>query len=257
MTYLTDETDERQIIRALDRAGLHDLPQLHPQLARQLSQWLRAMLAEPRNLTAIRDPDAAIARHAVEPLLGRRRLIDADLPVPHGPMIDIGSGNGAPGLPFALCEPQREAVLLDARAGATRFLRAAIERIGAARISVLDQRAELAARAEESRARFALALSRAAAPPPIALELAIPFLCVGGIAMLWTGELDADAVDRLNRAAEILGAAPTPLDPPCGITVFTKVRATDRRYPRPWNQIRRQPLPGPIPDQARVSLAVP
>ncbi len=240
---MPDLIDEHQITQALDLAGLRYLRQLNPELSDRLSLWLNAMLAEPRNLTAIRDPDTAITRHVIEPLYGQYRLIAADLPVPHGPMIDIGSGNGAPGLPIALCEPQRDAVLLDARSTAAGFLRAVIDRLGAARISVLDQRAERAARGKSS-ARFALALSRAAAPPPIALELAIPFLRVGGVALLWTGELDADAVSQLDYAAEILGAVPTPLDPPHDIAAFTKVRDNDAQFPRSWNRIRRQPLPG-------------
>lgn len=239
---MTEPIDERQIARALDGVGLGYVRNLNPQIARQLGQWLTALLDEPRNLTAIRDPHEAIARHVIEPLQGRHRLIESDLPVPHGPMIDVGSGNGAPGLPFALCEPDREMTLLDSRAGAARFLNLVGPRIGADSVRVLQERAEAAARAE-LRGRFALALSRAAAPPTAALELAAPFLQVGGIAMLWTGELDDHSLEQLTRSAIELGAEPTPLDTPQDIAVFTQVRPVDERFPRRWNQIRRRPLP--------------
>lgn len=239
---MTDLIDKHQIARALDQAGLGYVQKLNPQISRQLGQWLSALLEAPRNLTGIRDPAEAISRHAIEPLQGRHRLIEADLPVPHGPMIDIGSGNGAPGLPFALCEPDREATLLDSRSGASHFLELVCAQIGAESIRVLQERAEVAARTAQ-RGRFALALSRAAAPPTVALELLTPFLQVGGIAALWTGELDDHAVRQLNRSAIELGAEPTPLDPPRDIAVFTQVRPVDDRFPRRWNQILRRPLP--------------
>lgn len=239
---MTDLIDEHQIARAIEGGGLGYVQQLNPQITQQLRRWLTALLEEPRNLTAIRDPDAVIARHIIEPLQGWHRLIAADLPVPHGPMIDIGSGNGAPGLPIALCEPGRNATLLDSRVGAARFLETVSIQIGAEQLTVLHERAELAARTD-LRGRFAMALSRAAAPPTVALELVVPFLKVGGIAMLWTGELDDRAVQQLSRSAIELGAEPTPLDPPHDIAVFTQVRPVGDRFPRRWNQILRRPLP--------------
>ncbi|MCY3568467.1 MAG: class I SAM-dependent methyltransferase [Chloroflexi bacterium] len=238
---MTDLPAPDQISRALDRAGLRYVHALRPDLADQLSQWLIALRASTRNLTAIRDPEQAIERHVIEPLLGRHRLIAADMPVPHGPLIDVGSGNGAPGLPFALCEPQRAATLLDSRSGATAFLSAVVEQIGVSSITVINERAERTAHTE-LREHFALALSRATASPGVALELTIPFLRIGGVAMLWTGLQDADGVSGLTLAAERLGACSTPLDPPRDIQVFTKVEATNPGYPRPWNQIRRRPL---------------
>ncbi len=238
---MTDLIDERQISRALQGAGLRYVQDLNPQLAEQLSHWLNALLSQPHNLTAIRDPEEAIIRHVIEPLRGRHLLIEADIPVPHGPLIEIGSGNGAPGLPFALCEPDRKATLLDARSGSIRFLRSVLDQLATERVSVHQQRAELAAHTD-LRERFALALTRAAAPPVAALELTVPFLQVGGIAMLWTGPLKPDVNASLNAAANVLGADPTPLDPPRDIAVFTKIRPCTPGHPRPWPQIRRRPL---------------
>ena len=60
-------------------------------------------------------------------------------------MIDIGSGNGAPGLPIALCETERQTTLLDSRAGAAAFLNDVIAKIDAPQITILHERAEIAA----------------------------------------------------------------------------------------------------------------
>ena len=232
--------DPHRIRAALDRAGLSYVEQGNPNLPEQAAVWLTTMLAAPRNLTAVHDPQAAIRKHLIEPLAGRHRLLAADLPLPHGPLIDIGSGNGAPGLPVALCEPGREAVLLDARSAAVSFLNEVIAQIGAPRIGVLKERAELAARTIQ-RERFALAVTRAAAPPAAALELTIPYLQIGGVAAAWTAELSADETERLAEVATALGAELSPIDPPHDMLVATKLYPTNPRYPRPWPQIRRSP----------------
>ncbi|MDE2986795.1 MAG: class I SAM-dependent methyltransferase [Chloroflexota bacterium] len=238
MPYLIDE---QQIRAALRLAGLSYVEDLNPDLPRQSALWLTMMLAAPRNLTAIRDPENAINKHLIEPLTGRHRLIAADLPIPHGPLIDIGSGNGAPGIPLALCEPERNATLLDSRQGATRFFTQVIEQIDAPQITVRNQRAEQAAHSG-LREQFAVAVTRAAAPPTVALELAVPFLQIGGIAAAWTGELSVDEKEAVSRALRELGAEPTPIDPPADIIVATRTHQTDARFPRSWNRIRRQPL---------------
>lgn len=238
MPYLIDE---QQIRAALRLSGLSYVEDLNPNLPRQAALWLTMMLAEPRNLTGIQDPETAIDKHLIEPLTGRHRLIGADLPIPHGPLIDIGSGNGAPGIPLALCEPDRETTLLDSRQVASQFLRQVVAQIDAPQIRIRHQRAEQAAHAD-FRSRFALAVSRAAATPTVALELTVPFLQIGGIAAAWTGELSADESQAVSRALKELGAEPTPIDPPADIIVATRTRATEWRYPRSWNRIRRQPL---------------
>lgn len=243
--------DERRIQHALDAAGLAYLAELNPHIAAQLDTWLRMLSRSERNLTAIRDAEAALHKHVVEPLVGRDQLIAADLPLPHGPMIDIGSGNGSPGLPIALCEPTRPAVLLDARAGAASFLSDVTAAIGAEQISVRCGRAEEAAH-RELRETFVLAVSRAAAPPPAALELTLPYLQLGGVAAIWTGTLSADALRVCAETAASLGAVLTPIDSTGtdqpGILVATKQHHTDGQFPRRWKQIRRGPPAPTFPD---------
>ena len=245
MAYLIDQ---QQIREAIGLAGLSYVEDLNPNLAAQLSIWLSGMLDAPRNLTAIREPEAAIHKHVIEPLAGRHRLIGADLPMPHGPMIDVGSGNGAPGLPFALCEPERASTLLDSRTGVADFLSEIVALLDAPHIGVLRERAELAAHTD-MRERFSLAISRAVAPPATALELMVPFLQVGGIAAAWTGELPHAEMHLAEQTAQELGAEITPIDPPQDILVATKIRPTNSSYPRSWNQMRRRPLsPSRPPD---------
>ena len=90
------------------------------------------------------------------------------------------------------------------------------------------------------RERFAVALTRAAAPPSIALELTIPLLDLGGVLIAWARPPDDRAA--LAAAAERLGAALMPLDSGVELIAAVKSAPTPARYPRPWPQIRRQPL---------------
>ncbi len=228
-----------RILAALTDAHLRHLLAPNPNLHDHLAQWLEALLASPRNLTAVREPELALAKHILEPLSGWNRILNADLPVPHGPLIDIGSGNGAPGLPIALAEPQRRALLLDSRSGAVDFLSKATA--AHPRIQTRNDRAESAA-SGALRERFAVAVSRAAAPPPIALELCLPLLDLGGLLAAWTGSLDDAQQQQLIEIADTLGAIVAPIDTAPDIFVALKSRRTPDTYPRRWTQIRRAPL---------------
>ncbi|MEJ2308483.1 MAG: 16S rRNA (guanine(527)-N(7))-methyltransferase RsmG [Gammaproteobacteria bacterium] len=75
-----------------------------------LEKWNRAY-----NLTAIRDAGEAVARHLLDSLSILRFIGE-------GPVLDIGSGGGLPGIPFAICRPQQAVTLLDSNSKKTRFL---------------------------------------------------------------------------------------------------------------------------------------
>ena len=229
------------VTAALAAADLCYLLSLNPQLPQQLSLWLCQLQKNRRNLTAVREPAAALRKHALEPLRGRHRLYGADLPIPHGPLLDLGSGNGAPGLPLALADPDRPAILLDANRHSTQFLQTVITALQLKHVQAVQARAEAAAHTP-LRETFALAVSRAAAPPAAAVELLLPFLQVGGLAVLWTGELTPADTAAVTTAAQQLGGMPSPVDPPADLLVFTKQSPAPARYPRPWPQIRRRPL---------------
>ena len=67
------------------------------------------------NLTAIRDPQEMLVKH----------LLDSLAVVPHisgERLIDVGTGGGLPGIPLAICYPERQVDLLDSNSKKTRFL---------------------------------------------------------------------------------------------------------------------------------------
>jgi 16S rRNA (guanine527-N7)-methyltransferase len=75
------------------------------------------------NLTALDDPDAAIDRLILEPLLAARH-------VPAGAsVIDIGSGGGSPAIPLKLAAPRIKLWMVESKTRKSAFLREAIRQL--------------------------------------------------------------------------------------------------------------------------------
>jgi 16S rRNA (guanine527-N7)-methyltransferase len=75
------------------------------------------------HLTSIVDLDAFVERHVGESLIGASMLD----PSSRGAMLDLGSGNGYPGLPIAVARPGLRPCLAEASRKKAAFLRALVE----------------------------------------------------------------------------------------------------------------------------------
>lgn len=87
------------------------------------------------NLTAIRDPKEMLVKHLLDSL-----SILNDLP--QGRLLDIGTGGGMPGMIIALCQPERECVLLDANGKKIRFLKQFIADLKLTNVIAVQTRVE-------------------------------------------------------------------------------------------------------------------
>jgi 16S rRNA (guanine527-N7)-methyltransferase len=148
-----------------------------------------------------------------------------------GAVIDIGSGGGSPGIPVAASLPEREVTLLEARRRKCEFLQRFASELP--NVEVVWGRAE-----EQPTDVFGVALAKALARPPVAAELALPFVRPGGTALLWVGEsLDTSAVARV---AGRLSA--TIEDGPRGLLVLRKTGPTPAGFPRKAGIAKKRPL---------------
>ena len=146
-----------------------------------------------------------------------------------GPLVDVGSGGGAPGIPLAHHLPEHEVVLLDAERRKCDFL----ERWSPPNARVVWGRAE-----EQATDWAGVVVAKALAPPPVAAEWCLPLVRTGGIAVLWIGETAEP--ERVARVAERLGAEP--IESPPGLLVLRKLAPTPAGFPRRTGVARRRPL---------------
>ncbi|HWT07482.1 MAG TPA: 16S rRNA (guanine(527)-N(7))-methyltransferase RsmG [Xanthomonadales bacterium] len=195
-------------------------------LAESLAVYAALVLAANRrlNLTGAKD-GTAFAVHIADAL-----TLAADVV---GPLIDVGSGNGVPGIPLALATGMRVTLLEPVKKRAT-FLAGALTQLGLEGEAVAG-RAEDVARDPAYRERFGTATARAVASAPAVAELTVPFLAVGGRALLQRGSLEMPERNAVSDAALVLGAElieERSLGGERRILVLEKRTPTSPRFPR-------------------------
>ncbi len=146
-----------------------------------------------------------------------------------GPIVDVGSGGGAPGVPLAAALPEREVTLLEANGRKCEFLRS----VSLPNLRVVQGRAE-----EQPVDEYGVAVAKALAPPPVAAEWCLPLVRPGGAVVLWVGP-SADPA-RVARVAGRLAAEP--VESPPGFLVLRKLGPTPEGFPRRPGAARKRPL---------------
>jgi len=103
---------------------------------RRLDRYMDCLLRwAPRiNLTGAETRDK-VFETLVAPILGAEVLLQP-------PAIDVGSGNGSPGLILAALRPETPITLLEPRGKRWAFLREAVREMGLSHVTVLRQRSE-------------------------------------------------------------------------------------------------------------------
>ena len=146
-----------------------------------------------------------------------------------GPLVDVGSGGGSPGIPLAASLPDRDVTLLEAQQRKCDFLR----RWAPSNARVVWGRAE-----EQPVESFGVALAKALAQPPVAAEWCLPLVRVGGAAILWLGET-ADLAAVAAVAEKLGGGSPEAHE---GLVVIPKVAPTPDGFPRRVGIAKKRPL---------------
>ena len=91
------------------------------------------------NLTAVRAPEEMIQRHFGESFFAARHLLSGGL---IKSLIDLGSGAGFPGVPFALLDSNAEVTLIESNQKKATFLRELVRTLGLTNVEVFSDRGE-------------------------------------------------------------------------------------------------------------------
>jgi 16S rRNA (guanine527-N7)-methyltransferase len=141
-----------------------------------LTRWNRAY-----NLTAVRDPGEMVPRHLLDSLV--------ILPYLYGEsVLDLGTGAGLPGLPLAVCDPDRHYWLLDGNGKKVRFVRQVVLELGLTQVVPVHERIE----AYRPGRKFSTIVSRAVATIAQIQAAAAPLLERPGRLLVMKGRYPQD-----------------------------------------------------------------
>jgi 16S rRNA (guanine527-N7)-methyltransferase len=155
-------------------------------------------------------------------------------------LIDVGTGAGIPGIPLKIVFPNIKLVLLEAVAKKAAFLRHITQKLGLEGVDIVVGRAEEIAHRGEYREKFNLVLSRAVAPLPTVVELALPFCAAGGSFVAQKkGNIESE-ISSATKAISLLGGNLREIKPldlaefadARSLVVIDKVSPTPPKYPR-------------------------
>lgn len=185
---------------------------------------------EERNLTRV-PRDECWSRHFLDSLL------IAPL-IPEGAkVLDIGCGPGFPSWPIACARPDLQVMGMDSNGKMLGFLES----------QTLPNLSVSSDRAEESllREKFDFVTGRAVAPMAIQCEISAAFLRIGGFFVPMRTQNDQwDAEDALKLIGlEIVNVERRQIgDVERVFPMFRKFKATPRKFPRRWAEIKKKPL---------------
>lgn len=223
--------DEQAVLTELLRGA-----SVEPRLVEPLAHYGAMLLDTNRrfNVTGAGTPEELLPH-----------LLDSLSVAPHvqGPLVDIGSGGGLPAIPLAIATGVH-VTLVESTSKKAAFLEAVLGTLNLEG-RVIPQRAELAGRDPALRGQFACATARAVSSAPTVLELAVPFLRIGGVAVLQRGRLDERERNAVLDAAPMLGAELSeeiPLDGERRVLLVKKTMATSQRFPRRTGIPEKRPL---------------
>lgn len=139
------------------------------------------------NLTAVRDPLQMVGRHLLDSL-AILSWVDC------GPVLDVGTGAGLPGMPLAVLRPDLYFVLLDSNGKKTRFVQQAATELGLTNVEVVRERVE----AFSTELPFTRVTSRAYATLADMVRGTAHLIAADGVWLAMKGTRPDAEIDRLD-----------------------------------------------------------
>lgn len=163
-----------------------------------LSRWNRKI-----NLTALDNPDEAIDRLLIEPVIAARHFR-----APNLRLMDVGSGGGSPAIPMKLAAPAVRLTMVEVKARKSAFLREAIRQLSLTDTVVETSRYEELLARPELHESFDLVSLRAVRVEARVLGTLQAFVRPGGSIFLFRGPSGPEAPSTLVPPLEWGGTHP-------------------------------------------------
>lgn len=209
----------------------------------KFNEYLSLLLEwnEKFNLTAITDKDQIEEKHFIDSI-----YLTKYFDVKGKSLIDIGSGAGFPGIPLAIAEPELKVTLLESNGKRVSFLNEAINKLGLKNVFVIQGRAEELG----TREKYDIVTARAVKELNVLLEISFYLLKVGGSFIAYKSSNIDNEINNAKHAFKCLGIADCKKFDYClpkskDIRVLLEIlkkNPTQKKYPRHYSEISKQPL---------------
>lgn len=155
-----------------------------------LQHWNRT-----HNLTAIDNIEEMLTKHLLDSLAIAPHIIGSRI-------IDVGTGPGLPGIPLAICFPEKEIVLLDSHTKKIQFLIHTKHQLQLSNVEVVKSRVE----SYQPLCCFDMVTTRAFSQLSDIIEKTLNLCCEGGIVLAMKGSYpEQELIDvKELKIAELL-----------------------------------------------------
>lgn len=206
--------------------------------AEKLLKFYNFLMAENEkyNLTAIKDFKDVVIKHFIDSAVATQYF--------YGKVLDVGAGAGFPGVVLAILNPKLEITLVDSLNKRVNFLNSLKNELKLSNIIAIHSRIE----DFQKKAEFDCVTARAVAELPTLLEYLLPFLKIGGRAIIYKGGNCFEEVEKSSEALKILGGQIEEMtkysifDNLRTLITVRKVASTPHNFPRGGNLPRKKPL---------------
>jgi 16S rRNA (guanine527-N7)-methyltransferase len=238
------QPEEILLVKELNKIQI----QLNEREFNQLFTYISKLLfaSQVTNLTSITSYPEALIKHLYDSLVVLKHPIFLEAQK----ILDVGSGGGLPGIPLAICCPEKNFVSMEATRKKVEFQKTISQELHLVNHTAIWGRAEELGHDSEYRQQYDLVLARALAATATLAELTLPFIKLNGFALFYKAKEYQSELNTATNAILDLGGlyhstVEIQLPEAAGIRniiIIKKVRNTPEQFPRRPGIPQKKPL---------------
>lgn len=195
------------------------------------------------NLTAITEEYEVSVKHFLDSVLPHKFIPQ------NSKIVDIGSGAGFPAIPLKILRNDLDVCMVDSLNKRVSFLNQVVKNLNLNKITAIHSRAEDFIKTGK-REFFDVAVARAVAQLNTLVEYLLPYIKVGGCAIIYKSTKLEEELSVSKNAIKILGAEVEKIEKyyiseenlERNILVLRKIKQSPLKYPRGGNKPKLSPI---------------